>query len=125
MNAKSVIKTGGIFALLSVAIGAFGAHGLEDLLVKNQRLATFETAVQYQFYHTGGLFILGLLMLKFDHRYFRFSAVFFIAGITIFSGSLYALSLTNIGVLGAITPIGGLGFILGWLFMLIGVNKSL
>jgi len=125
MNAKSTLKTAGLFALLGVAIGAFGAHSLEDLLTQNERLATFETAVQYQFYHAGGLFILGLLMLKFEHRFFRFSAIAFVFGIVIFSGSLYALSITNITVLGAITPIGGLGFITGWCFLLLGVNKSL
>lgn len=125
MNAKSIIKTAAIFALLGVGIGAFGTHSLEAILIQNGRLDTFETATQYQFYHAIGLFIVGLLMLKTAHKYFRYAAIAFITGIIIFSGSLYALSITNITVLGAITPIGGLGFILGWTFLIIGVHKSL
>jgi uncharacterized membrane protein YgdD (TMEM256/DUF423 family) len=125
MTAKSIIKAAGVFALLGVAIGAFGTHSLEALLIENDRLGTFETATQYQFYHAAGLFIVGLLMLKAEHKFFRFAAIAFIAGIIIFSGSLYALSITDISVLGAITPIGGLGFMLGWLFLLLGAHKSL
>lgn len=125
MTAKSIIKTAGIFALLGVAIGAFGSHSLEAILTQNDRLDTFETATQYQFYHAAGLFIVGLLMLKAEHKFFRFAAIAFIAGIIIFSGSLYALSITDISVLGAVTPIGGLGFILGWLFLILGAHKSL
>ena len=125
MTAKSIIKIAAIFALLGVAIGAFGEHSLEAMLTENDRLGTFETAVQYQFYHAAGLFIVGLLMLKAEHNFFRYAALAFITGIIIFSGSLYALSITDISVLGAITPIGGLGFIIGWIFIIIGVHKSL
>ena len=115
----------GILGILSVGIGAFGAHGLESTLTANGRVDTFETGVKYQFYHTFALFLLGILMLNVQHSYLNYSAYAFIAGIVIFSGSLYALSLTNITVLGAITPIGGLAFMLGWLFLILGVARSL
>ncbi len=125
MTAKQVLISAGIMGILSVGIGAFGAHGLETTLTNNGKLDTFETAVKYQFYHTLALLLLGVLMLNYDQRYFGYAAIAFIGGIIVFSGSLYTLSLTNISVLGAITPIGGLGFILGWLYLILGVSKSL
>ncbi|WP_339608063.1 DUF423 domain-containing protein [uncultured Roseivirga sp.] len=125
MSAKTVLILAGIFGMLSVAIGAFGAHGLESTLTANNRMDTFETGVKYQFYHTLALFFLGLLMINYQSNYFGYAAICFVAGILIFSGSLYTLSLTNVTWLGAITPIGGLGFIMGWLFLVLGVKNSL
>lgn len=125
MNSKNILTTAAILGALSVAIGAFGAHGLKPLLLEHGRLETFETAVKYQFYHTLAIFGLGILMLKYPDRNFKNSALSMIVGIVIFSGSLYVLCLTNIAVLGAITPIGGLMFILGWIFMALGVRKTL
>lgn len=125
MTAKAVLIAAGILGALSVAIGAFGAHGLADTLNANGRMETFETAVKYQFYHTLALLLLGILMLNFQQQYLGYAAYAFIAGIVVFSGSLYTLSLTNITQLGAITPIGGLGFILGWVFLILGVSKAL
>lgn len=125
MSPKTVLIIAGIFGALSVAIGAFGAHGLENTLTANNRLDTFETGVKYQLYHTLALFLLGILMVSFQNSYFNYAAFSFIAGILVFSGSLYVLSLTNITWLGAITPIGGLGFILGWVFLILGVSKSI
>lgn len=125
MTAKGVLIIAGILGILSVAIGAFGAHGLESTLTANGRVNTFETAVKYQFYHTLALLLLGLLMVNYQHQYFHYAAIAFIAGIVIFSGSLYALSLTNVTKLGAITPLGGLAFIVGWLFLLLGVAREL
>ena len=124
MTAKTVLIIAGILGILSVGIGAFGAHGLESKLTANGRIDTFETGVKYQFYHTLALLLLGILMINLQHTYFNYSAYAFIAGILIFSGSLYVLSLSNIGVLGAITPIGGLAFILGWLFLVLGAVKT-
>lgn len=114
----------GILGALSVAIGAFGAHGLKDLLLENGRLDTFETAVKYQFYHTLALLVLGLLMLRFESKFLLYAAGFMVLGIVVFSGSLYILCLTNITSLGAITPLGGLAFICGWIFLSIGVARS-
>lgn len=125
MTAKGVLITAGILGALSVGIGAFGAHALQDTLTANGRLDTFETAVKYQFYHTLALLLLGILMLNFDQSYLNYAAYAFIAGTVVFSGSLYTLSLTNMTWLGAITPIGGLGFILGWVFLVLGVSKGL
>lgn len=124
MTAKTVLISAGILGALSVGIGAFGAHGLEATLTANGRLDTFETAVKYQFYHTFALLLLGILMLNMDSGYFNYASICFILGIAIFSGSLYTLSLTNITWLGAITPIGGLALILGWVFLILGVSKS-
>ena len=121
MSAKTVVLIASILGALSVAIGAFGAHGLETTLQANGRLETFETAVKYQFYHTLALLLLGILMLNMEHHYFQWAVYCFLGGIFIFSGSLYTLSLTNVTWLGAITPIGGVGFILGWVFIGLGV----
>ncbi|GAB5525702.1 MAG: DUF423 domain-containing protein [Roseivirga sp.] len=125
MTAKTVLIIAGILGAISVGIGAFGAHALQDTLTANGRLDTFETAVKYQFYHTLALLLLGILMLNFDQSYLSYAAYAFVAGTVIFSGSLYTLSLTNMTWLGAITPIGGLGFILGWVFLVLGVSKGL
>lgn len=124
MTAKTVLIIAGILGALSVGIGAFGAHGLEATLTANGRLETFETAVKYQFYHTFALLLLGILMLNMESGYFNYASICFIIGIAIFSGSLYTLSLTNMTWLGAITPIGGLALILGWIFLILGVSKS-
>lgn len=125
MSAKTVLILAGIFGMLSVAIGAFSAHALESTLTANNRLDTFETGVKYQFYHTLALLVLGFLMINYQSNYFGYAAICFVAGIFVFSGSLYTLSLTNVTWLGAITPIGGLGFIMGWLFLVLGVKNSL
>ena len=125
MSAKAVLILAGVLGALSVGIGAFGAHGLEATLTANGRVDTFETAVKYQFYHTLALLLLGILMLNFQQSYLTYAAYAFTGGIVVFSGSLYVLSLTNMTWLGAITPIGGLGFILGWVFLILGVSKGL
>jgi uncharacterized membrane protein YgdD (TMEM256/DUF423 family) len=115
MNAKSILQITGISGTLAVGLGAFGAHGLEAILVQNGRLDTFQTAVNYHFYHTLALLGIGVLAsVKSQWKGFSFTAWCMILGILIFSGSLYVLSLTGITWLGAITPLGGLSFILGW-----------
>ncbi len=122
---KLFLLTGALTGALSVMIGAFGAHALKKLLVENGRLDVFETAVKYQFYHAFALLITGILLLKFQHKLFDYAGISFIAGIIIFSGSLYILCLTNIKWWGAITPIGGLCMIAGWLLLSIALVKSL
>ncbi|MDX2302859.1 MAG: DUF423 domain-containing protein [Microscillaceae bacterium] len=109
---------------LSVAIGAFGAHALKATLEANQRLDTFELASRYQFYHSLALLGVALLMLQIRHIYLVYAAYGFIMGILIFSGSLYALALSNKGWLGAITPIGGVAMIVGWVFLFIGIYQG-
>jgi len=115
MNAKQILQLAGISGVLAVGLGAFGAHSLETLLIQNGRLDTFQTAVNYHFYHTLALLGIGILAkVKPDWKGISFAAWSMVLGILIFSGSLYVLSLTGITWLGAITPLGGLSFILGW-----------
>jgi uncharacterized membrane protein YgdD (TMEM256/DUF423 family) len=115
MNAKQILQLAGISGALAVGLGAFGAHSLEALLIQNGRLDTFQTAVNYHFYHTLALLGLGILAtVKPEWKGIAFAAWSMVLGILIFSGSLYVLSLTGITWLGAITPFGGLAFILGW-----------
>lgn len=121
---KVFLIVSGISGALSVAIGAFGAHGLKAFLEANNRLETFETAVKYQFYHTFALMFVGLLMSQFANKSLQLAGGFFIIGILIFSGSLYLLCAIGIKWLGAITPIGGLFFIAGWLMLAFALLKS-
>ena len=125
MTGKNILVLTGISGALAVGLGAFGAHGLEPLLIQNGRLDTFETAVSYHFYHTLGLLGLGILaLIKPEWKGLSLAAWGMFLGILIFSGSLYILSLTGITWLGAITPIGGVGFILGWLALAYAVLKN-
>lgn len=114
MNSVKTLKIAAFFGFLSVLIGAFGAHGLEEVLIENQRLETYKTAVNYQFYHTLALLLVGVLMMSNPSKYLIRSAKMFVFGILLFSGSLYFLSLTNYTFIGVVTPIGGLFFIIGW-----------
>jgi uncharacterized membrane protein YgdD (TMEM256/DUF423 family) len=126
MNSKTSILTGIVVALLTVIIGAFGAHGLSDVLESNARTETFELAVRYQFYHAFALVFAGLIARSDSHvRSLRMAPLFFLAGIIFFSGSLYILSLTNTSWLGAVTPFGGLFFIAGWAVLLFGARQVL
>ncbi len=109
---------------LVVLLGAFGAHGLEAML-SPERLETWQTAVQYHMFHTLALFGTGLLINSGSvPRIFYGSAQLFLAGILLFSGSLYVLALTGISWLGMITPAGGLAFLGGWGLMFIGFWKQ-
>jgi uncharacterized membrane protein YgdD (TMEM256/DUF423 family) len=112
--AQLTLTLAALGGLLSVAFGAFGAHALRDRL-DAYSLGVFETAVQYQFYHSLALLGVGVLLLQSpDSTLLRSSALLFCIGILIFSGSLYVLSFTGLRWLGAITPLGGLAFIAGW-----------
>ncbi|MEL7046764.1 MAG: DUF423 domain-containing protein [Pseudomonadota bacterium] len=104
-----------VSGFLCVALGAFGAHALRNRF-DDYAMGIFETAVQYQFYHSLALLAVGLLMLQVPgSALLRSSALLFIGGICVFSGSLYLLSFSGLRWLGAITPLGGLAFIGGWL----------
>ncbi len=103
-----------ISGFLAVALGAFGAHGLKNRLPADL-LAVWQTAVQYQFWHTLALFGVGILLAQgFSSRALTVSGWLFVAGIVFFSGSLYALCLSNVRWLGAITPIGGTLWLIAW-----------
>ncbi|MBS1644397.1 MAG: DUF423 domain-containing protein [Bacteroidetes bacterium] len=119
---------GGIVgAALAVILGAFGAHKLKELVDATQ-LAIYEKGVSYQFYHSFALLATGILYSAFPNKLLRWASSLFVAGIVLFSGSLYlmvglATSGGSIGAAGVITPIGGLCFILGWIMLLLGVLK--
>jgi uncharacterized membrane protein YgdD (TMEM256/DUF423 family) len=110
-----ILVIAAINGFLVVAIGAFGAHGLQARLQETGYLATFETGVQYHMFHTLALLGLALLAMQApESRLLSSAAWLFLAGIMLFSGSLYVLAITGISWLGAITPLGGLGFLAGW-----------
>ena len=114
---------GAFLAFLAVAIGAFGAHGLKSFL-SPQMFAVFETGVRYHMYHALGVLVSGWAWISWNHPLFRYAAWAFILGILFFSGSLYVLSLTEVRWFGAITPIGGLLFLIGWILLGTGFWKS-
>lgn len=119
------IIAGAINAAIAVAFGAFGAHALKEKLSAHY-LAVWETAVQYQMFHALGLIAIGILMsssLLGPITQLNWAGYLLLAGTIIFSGSLYILSLTGIGILGAITPIGGVAFIAGWIMLIIAALK--
>lgn len=113
-----------VSGFLAVALGAFGAHALKARLPEDL-LAIYHTAVQYQFWHTAALLAVGLLLFQFpQHVLLKCSGWAFTAGIIIFSGSLYVLALTGTRWLGAITPIGGVAFLAGWLLLAWAMLKT-
>ncbi|KYG59621.1 DUF423 domain-containing protein [Planococcus maritimus] len=124
---KFFLIAGAVNGLLAVAFGAFGAHLLEGR-VADKYLDTWQTAVQYQMFHSIGLIAVAILMssaLIGPLSSLSWAGYLMLAGIVIFSGSLYVLSLSGISVLGAITPIGGLAFIAGWVMLMIAAAKAL
>jgi uncharacterized membrane protein YgdD (TMEM256/DUF423 family) len=114
MNARLALTLAAAFLFAAVGAGAFGAHALRDRLAPDF-LATFQTAVQYHFWHALGLLGVGILMLhKPDSGALAAAAWLLVAGLLLFSGSLYALALTGVRGLGAVTPIGGVAFLAAW-----------
>jgi uncharacterized membrane protein YgdD (TMEM256/DUF423 family) len=111
---RTFLLLAAILGFLGVAIGAFGAHGLRSR-VTPEMLAVFETGVRYQMYHVFALLIVSAAIGHLGNaRLLMMAGWFFFAGIVIFSGSLYALALTSTGMLGAITPVGGIALLIGW-----------
>jgi uncharacterized membrane protein YgdD (TMEM256/DUF423 family) len=108
-----MLVAGGAAALLGVAAGAFGAHGLEGR-VSADDLEIFETAVRYQVWHAVALLAVAPAAARWPDPLWGPAAALFLAGIVVFSGSLYTLVLTGVGWLGAVTPLGGLSFLSGW-----------
>jgi uncharacterized membrane protein YgdD (TMEM256/DUF423 family) len=120
--ARTYLFWASLSGFVAVALGAFGAHALKDRL-DEYHLRVYQLAVQYQFFHTVALGIVGLLLARFDSPPLRYSALAFCVGILVFSGSLYALAVTRVKVLGAITPIGGLAFLMGWALLAFAITK--
>jgi uncharacterized membrane protein YgdD (TMEM256/DUF423 family) len=125
---RAFLTAGSLLAGLAVALGAFGAHGLKQI-VPVEAVSTFETGVRYHFYHAFALLIAAVLHERFNNKWLKYSGNAFIIGIILFSGSLYLLTFlkaTNtVGLngIGILTPIGGLFFIAGWICLCIGVAK--
>ncbi len=120
---KLFLALGAGFGLLGVILGAFATHSLRARL-SSDMLAVFRTGVEYQFYHVFALLVVGVLALMWPQRaLLGWSGALFCVGIVVFSGSLYLLSTTGTRWLGAITPFGGVSFIVGWLLLLIAVVR--
>lgn len=109
MSRNPLVAAGALNAAIAVAAGAFAAHALRERL-EPRPLEVFETAARYQLYHALAMILAGVLATRGPGWAFQI-------GIVLFSGSLYALALTDVKVLGAITPIGGLAFLAGWLWL--------
>lgn len=123
---KKFLSIAAWLGALSVALGAFGAHTLKEYL-SPQSLTTFETGVRYQFYHVFALALAGLLYKSYPSKKIKLAGNLFIAGILFFSGSLYLLSILgaeNFKWIGAITPLGGIFFIAGWIFLASGLRNT-
>lgn len=120
---KKLLILGGILGGLGVAIGAFGAHALKNILLENNRTETFELAVRYQFYHALALLIMGAVSEKLNSRKLNWAGTLMVVGVVFFSGSLYILSLSGVSMWGAVTPIGGVLLIGGWLTFLFSVKN--
>ncbi len=120
--ANRILIVGAFMAMIGVAAGAFGAHGLRPIL-SEKMMSVFETAVRYQLVHALAMLIAGLSAVVLKHRVFVRAAWSFFLGMLIFSGSLFILSVTDIRTLGMLTPVGGLAFLIGWIFLAWGYWK--
>lgn len=126
---KKFVATGAVLGAVAVALGAFGAHGLKEI-VSAQTVQAFQTGVQYQMYHALALLLTGLLYEKCHPKFARIAGVLFIIGIILFSGSLFILTAgraaetASLDKAGIITPFGGVAFIAGWLFLFLSAMKK-
>jgi uncharacterized membrane protein YgdD (TMEM256/DUF423 family) len=126
---KRFITTGALLGAIAVALGAFGAHGLKKI-VPSETVQTFQTGVQYQMYHALALLLTGILYEKCYQKFARIAGILFMIGIILFSGSLYLLTAgkaaetTSLDKAGIITPLGGVAFIAGWLFLFLSAMKK-
>ncbi|WP_458411611.1 DUF423 domain-containing protein [Schinkia sp. CFF1] len=121
---KLFMIVGAIMAFLSVALGAFGAHGLQGRISAHM-LDVWEKGVDYQMFHAVGLFIVAFAADKWrNSRLVTWSGFFIFLGIILFSGSLYALSTTGISILGIITPFGGVSFLAGWVLLMLAAFRE-
>ena len=124
ISAKTFLTLGAVGILLAVALGAFGAHVLKNTLTP-EFTAVYQTAVNYHFIHALGLLAVGLLALHLpDSGALRWAGILMTIGLLLFSGSLYALSLSGIRGLGAITPVGGVTLLAAWLLLAVAVIRA-
>jgi uncharacterized membrane protein YgdD (TMEM256/DUF423 family) len=123
ISAKTIILIAAISGMIAVLLGAFGAHALQGTLPENLFRA-YKTGVSYQLFHTLALLALAILCLQAgSHYWWQLAALAMVIGILLFSGSLYALALGAPKIVGPLTPLGGLAFIVGWLCIVIGAVK--
>lgn len=123
-SAKLFLLAASLLLALAVMLGAFGAHALKNRLPSDM-LAVYQTAVQYHFYHALGLLLIGVLALQFPtSMWLRAAGGLMLAGVALFSGSLYVLSFTGARWLGAVTPLGGIAFIGAWLALAVAVARA-
>ena len=115
---RTFLLLGSVAGFIGVALGAFGAHGLRARL-SPEMLAVFETGVRYQMYHALAILLVALAAARFDGWLVRAAGWSFVLGIVLFSGSLYALALSGMTRLGIVTPLGGLAFLAGWVFLMV------
>ncbi|WP_042470714.1 DUF423 domain-containing protein [Bacillus ndiopicus] len=123
---KGSIISGAIHGFLAVALGAFGAHALKGIL-DDYSTGIWDTAVQYQMFHASALILIGILMsakIFGEVKQLKIAMICFNLGIIFFSGSLFILAITGIGVLGAITPIGGVLFLTSWVLVIVATLKK-
>jgi uncharacterized membrane protein YgdD (TMEM256/DUF423 family) len=120
---KFWLISAGISGFLSVGLGAFGAHSLKNILDEYGK-SIYEKAVLYQMFHTLALFLVGILYHLFKETSFFLAGWGFLIGIVLFSGSLYVLATTNVKWLGVITPIGGVAFLFGWVWLIRTLSKG-
>ncbi|MFT6882824.1 MAG: uncharacterized membrane protein YgdD (TMEM256/DUF423 family) [Marinoscillum sp.] len=121
---NKLLTIGAISAGFTVIFGAFGSHALSNILTENGYTEVFKTGVLYQMFHSLGILITGILSTKHKKSLTSWSGYLFLSGIILFSGSLYVLSLSGLKFLGAITPLGGICFIAGWILLTIHFIKS-
>jgi len=119
---KKILSLAAISGMLAVALGAFGAHGLKQM-ISPEMLEVYKTGVQYQFYHTFALLAVGILMHFNPSKALKWSASLFTTGIVLFSGSLYILAISGIKTLGIITPFGGVAWIAAWILLAVHCSK--
>ena len=124
MNERSLIIAGAGNMFVAVAAGAFGAHGLRQIL-SAEMLAIWQTGVTYQIAHGLGLLAIAALAPRLKSRLTAWAGMAILIGIVLFSGSLYALALSGVRILGAITPLGGIGCLLGWGMLAIAAYRNL
>ena len=120
---KRILSVASLLGVLAIILGAFGAHILEEHLILSDKLHSFETAVKYQFYHVFFLIVLGLCYDQFDKRLTKYAFFSVLIGISLFSGSLYVLCLTNNNMFGILTPFGGIFLIISWFLFLFSVRQ--
>jgi uncharacterized membrane protein YgdD (TMEM256/DUF423 family) len=123
-SSKLFLSAGGLMALAAVALGAFGAHALKGRL-SAEMLAVWHTSVEYHVYHALGLLAVGLVAAQLpESALLKWSGWLMLAGIVLFSGSLYALALSGERWLGAITPVGGIAFLAAWALFVVAVLRA-